>query len=66
MDLSKIYDLSALTQNGVYVTPQQISYAPPDGKRSLLFQCQDFKKNHHLKSDHAYEHASQAGFSFNF
>ena len=35
MDIPKVYDIGALMQNGTYF-PQQVSYAPPDGKRSFF------------------------------
>ena len=30
MDISKVYDIGALMQNGAYFPQQPISYAPPD------------------------------------
>ena len=44
MDISKVYDIGALMQNGAYFPQQPISYAPPDGKRSF-FLMSSLKKN---------------------
>ena len=53
MDISQVYDISALMQNGVYLPAQEIPYQPPDGKYFAFFFA--FVKKKTIVLTHAIE-----------